>query len=153
MEVVPSSMNFTQDGRPNVWSRDYGTCPEVVLVGKPKSSNHYKGNLLHMSLGESGEGFFKVRQAFNGPIDAVTLDDMTDMRGWLYTVDTRPTSAEMHQLPDLAGEAAALEPLYGCIFGALERLVNCGVARREYHPFGQVGQIELGPNCAVHMEP
>ncbi|KEZ45010.1 hypothetical protein SAPIO_CDS2402 [Scedosporium apiospermum] len=83
MEVVPSSMNFTQDGRPNVWSRDYGTCPEVVLVGKPKSSNHYKGNLLHMSLGESGEGFFKVRQAFNGLIDAVTLDGMTDMRGWL----------------------------------------------------------------------
>jgi len=76
-------MDFTQDGRPRVWSRDYGTCPEVVLVGKPKSSNHYKGYLLHMSPGESGEEFFKLRQAFNGLIDAVTLDGMTDMRGWL----------------------------------------------------------------------
>lgn len=146
-------MDFTQDGRPGVWSRDYGTCPGVVLVGKPKNSNKYKGYLLHMSLGETGEGFFKVRQAFNALIDAVSLDDMTDMRGWLYTVDTRPTSPEMAKFPDLASEAAALEPVYASIFAALERLVDCGVARREYHPFGQVGQIEVDPNCAVHIEP
>jgi len=68
-------------------------------------------------------------------------------------VDTRPTSAEMHQVPDLAGEAAALEPVYASIFGALERLVDCGVARCGYHPFGQVGHIELDPNCAAHIEP
>ncbi|PKS08154.1 hypothetical protein jhhlp_005430 [Lomentospora prolificans] len=151
-EILPGGVDFTQRGRPGVWSRDYGTCPGVVLVGKPKNSNNYKGYLLHMSLGEE-RGYFQLRTAFNGLIDAVGRDEMTDMRGWLYTVDTRPTSPELVEFPDLAGEIEALEPFYVSIWGALQRLVDCGVVRREYHPFGQVGQIEVDPNCAVHMEP
>ncbi|CAI4216004.1 unnamed protein product [Parascedosporium putredinis] len=125
-EVAPKGMKYTQIGQEAVWSQSFGTCPGVVLVGKPRNSNNYRGYLMHMSLGGEEDGFLKVRKAFNGLINAVEADGMTDLRGWLYTVDTRPTSPEVLEYPELMNYVEPLEVMYASIWAALQRLVGCG---------------------------
>jgi hypothetical protein len=135
----------TTAGR-GLYSDQFGTCPGFVVTGTPAPKTHNLPDggptkfLFHMSLG-SGKTFTEFATA-------VRNSGMTNLRGTMFTVDTRSTNSENRQ-PGMAAHAADAETDYHDLEGQLETLCGRTKVDRQYHTWASTG--EMGVSSANYV--
>ncbi|KAH8600657.1 hypothetical protein B0O99DRAFT_589554 [Bisporella sp. PMI_857] len=81
----------------------------------------------------------------------IPVAQLTNMRGWMYTLDTSLSKDPSYRNdPYMKAEAEGLEEVYRSVRSGLETLVGSAHnVFRETHSFQHVGEMSVSPNGAV----
>ncbi len=145
-EVAMGASKATKATGKGLWSGSFGTCVGVVVTGKPKKSSGFSSFLLHLSLGANWEDIRREWKPFE---EAVESENLSSMKGYIYTVDTSLSAADVRGDADMEQMATDLEEVYKSLQGALSLLVGGGRVTRSTHPFSRVGEMQVSPGGVV----
>jgi hypothetical protein len=134
--------------QPGIYSGSFGTCVGLIVTGTPKKTGGTSRVLAHLAMGSS---WADMRNPWLNFANAVDDAGMTNMQGWLYTIDTTLDKDPNYKGDaDMVAEAAGLANVYQSVKARLQVLIgsdNSVVV--ETHSFQNVGEMSVSSSGAV----
>jgi hypothetical protein len=85
-----------------------------------------------------------VKKPYADFVTAVQASGMTNMRAWLYTIDTTLNKdPEYKNDPDMKNEAAGIAEIYGKVKVRLQALVGANPVNVQTHSFTHTGEMSV----------
>jgi hypothetical protein len=125
---------------PGLYSGLFGTCVGIIITGTPKTPTSHSRYLMHLAMGD----WDSVKKPYADFVTAVQASGMTNMRAWLYTIDTTLNKdPEYKNDPDMKNEAAGIAEIYGKVKVRLQALVGANPVNVQTHSFTHTGEMSV----------
>jgi hypothetical protein len=127
----------------------------MVVTGTPGTQDGVARVLAHIGIGATG--WEPVRREWNLFATTVENSGMTNLRGYIYLVDTRAASLPPAERQYLAVDTTTLQDLndfYRRLQFALQQLVGLGnPVTKRIHPFSQTGTMQVDRTNTITTSP
>ncbi|KAF2176953.1 hypothetical protein K469DRAFT_697597 [Zopfia rhizophila CBS 207.26] len=146
-EVKMDSFLAAKASDPGLYTWGIGTCVGIAVTGRSNSNNARVKFLAHIGLGLNAK---HVNDRFDELSAAVRGQGLTQLQGWILTVDTSLKSDPQYRNdPDLKQEADNLKKTYDDLQHYLQNLVGAWPVVHWTHPFSRTAEMQVNPDGSV----
>jgi hypothetical protein len=142
-DVAMGAFRGASATEPGLYSGLFGTCVGIVITGTPKTATGKSRFVAHLAMGSWAE----MKAPYATFMEAVIRADMSNMRAWIYQIDTTlAKDPSLRNDPDMQNESAGIASVYKSVKARLQALIGSTHAVAvATHSWEHTGEISVSP--------